>query len=205
MFAIDWITVLFLISGSVSTIILFVVAKRSSSVSNLFFGLSSLSFTLGVLLGLINDDILNIAREWGDLLAMTLVLCGLFVKTRNSKPVFARFPMPMTMLPLIGVLFYPLINQADVIKDLLWITYQGGAIIVAILVITINHLMYKQRALLLLACLMLGSSFVIFWFVTIIDREFSEDIANVLLSAGMLISALGFRKIGELKIKKQNE
>ncbi|MBO6793383.1 MAG: hypothetical protein JJ895_05700 [Balneolaceae bacterium] len=205
MLAIDWISVLFLISGSVSAVILFIVAKRTASVSNLFFGLSALSFTIGVLLGLINDDFTEIAREWGDLLGMTLVLCGLFVKTRNSKPIFARFPMPMTMLPLIGVLFYPLINQAEVIKDLLWITYQGGAIVVAILVISINHLMYKQRALLLLACLILGSSFAIFWFVTIIDRPFSEDIANVMLSAGMLISALGFKKIGDLNIKRQKE
>lgn len=141
------------------------------------------------------------AREWGDLVGITLVLCALFVKIRNSKPVFARFPLPMTLLPLVGIFFYPMIIQADVVKDLLRITYQGGAIIVGILVISINHLMYKQRSLLLVACLIFAISYVSYWFIDFPDLQYLEVSSIILMAIGMLLGALGFKKVSKSEIK----
>lgn len=201
MLSLDWMNILLLISGSISSIILFNVAYRAKSLSNLFFGLSTLCFTVGILVGFFGSNFAELAKEWGDLLAMTLVLCGLFVKTRNSKPIFARFPLPMTLLPLVGVLFYPMINQADVIKEILWITYQGGALIVAILVISINHLLYKHRTLLLLACVVLTSAFALYWFVNILEKSVADNIAFMMLAVGMLIASIGFKRVAESKIK----
>lgn len=137
----------------------------------------------------------------GDLVGITLVLCALFVKIRNSKPVFARFPLPMTLLPLVGIFFYPMIIQADVVKDLLRITYQGGAIIVGILVISINHLMYKQRSLLLLACLIFAISYVSYWFIDFPDLQYLEVSSIILMAIGMLLGALGFKKVSKSEIK----
>ncbi len=205
MLSINWMNILLLISGSISSIILFNVAYRAKSLSNLFFGLSTLCLTIGIVFSFIGSNYSELAKEWGNLLAMTLVLCGLFVKTRNSKPIFARFPLPMTLLPLVGVLFYPMINQADVIKEILWITYQGGALIVALLVISINHLLYKYRTLLLLACVILASAFTLHWFVDIPDNTLATNVALILLAAGMLLASIGFKRVAASKIKTSSK
>ncbi len=205
MLSINWMNILLLISGSISSIILFNVAYRAKSLSNLFFGLSTLCLTIGIVFSFIGSNYSELAKEWGNLLAMTLVLCGLFVKTRNSKPIFARFPLPMTLLPLVGVLFYPMINQADVIKEILWITYQGGALIVALLVISINHLLYKYRTLLLLACVILASAFTLHWFVDIPDKSMATNVALILLAAGMLLASIGFKRVAASKIKTSSK
>lgn len=195
MFDINWINVIYLALGIPSLIIMLSIALKAKSLSNLFFGLSIFSFLIGVGLGYFQQIDSVLAREWGDLVGITLVLCGLFVKTRNSKPVFARFPLPMTMLPLVGIFFYPMIIEADVVKDLLRITYQGGAILVGILVVSINHLMYKHRSFLILACVVFLGSFIGFWFVSIPGYDWVESVSLILLSIGMLIAAIGFRRV----------
>jgi hypothetical protein len=204
MLSINWINILLIISGCISSILLFNVAYKAKSLSNLFFGLSILFLLVGIITGMIVTDYTDVANEWGELLAMTSLLCGLFVKTRNSKPIFARFPLPMTLLPILGVLFYPMINQADVIKELLWITYQGGALIVALLVISINHFLYKHRTLLLLACFILAISFALYWFISISDTLFTQNIALALFALGMLVGSIGFKKVAITKIENQS-
>ena len=201
MFDINWLDVTLVAAAVPSILILFNIAYASKSLSNFLFGLAILSFLLGIGLSYLQQIDPILAREWGDLVGITLVLCALFVKIRNSKPVFARFPLPMTLLPLVGIFFYPMIIQADVVKDLLRITYQGGAIIVGILVISINHLMYKQRSLLLVACLIFAISYVAYWFIDFPDLQYLEVSSIILMAIGMLLGALGFKKVSKSEIK----
>ena len=203
MLDINWIDVTLIAAAIPSLFIMMNIAYSAKSLSNFFFGLAIFSFTLGIGLTYIEQIDPLLSREWGDLIAITLVLCGLFVKTRNSKPIFARFPMPMTLLPLLGIFFYPMIIEADVVKDILRITYQGGAIIVGLLVISINHLMYKHRSLLLISCIIFTISYVGYWFIDIPQFEYLEVTSIILLAIGMLVGAFGFRKVSESKIKNE--
>ncbi len=200
MFDINWLDITLLATAIPSLFIMFSIAYSTKSLSNFFFGLGILSFAVGI--GLTYFDQIDpiLAREWGDLISITLVLCALFVKIRNSKPVFARFPLPMTLLPLVGIFFYPMIIQADVVKDLLRITYQGGAIIVGILVITINHLMYKHRSLLLLSTVIFAIAYVGYWFIDWPDFEYLEVTSIMLMAVGMLLGAFGFKKVSKSKL-----
>ncbi len=202
MLDINWIYVVFFAAGVPAMIIMLGLAYKAKSLANLFFGLSLFSFLLGVTLTYFSQINPDLSREWGDLVAITLVLCGLFVKTRNSKPIFARFPMPMTMLPLIGIFFYPMIIEAEVVKDLLRITYQGGAILVGLLVISINHMMYKHRSVLILSCIVFLVAFTGYWFIELPNKELVQNISLILMSAGMLLGAIGFRKVSLSKINK---
>jgi glucose uptake protein GlcU len=204
MLDINWLDVTLIVAAIPSLVIIFSISYSAKSLSNLFFGLAIFSLSVGIILTYFQQIDSVVAREWGDLIAITLVLCGLFVKTRNSKPIFARFPMPMTLLPLVGIFFYPMIIQADVVKDILSITYQGGAIIVGLLVISINHLMYKHRSLLLLACLIFALAFVGYWFVEIPNYEYTQVSAIILMAIGMLIGAIGFRKVSISKLSNKN-
>jgi|GEM_PF-1146430 len=201
----DWINILFFSCGLPSMIMLYRAAYVAKSLSNAFFGTAILSFLIGTAVGYFDQVDSALAREWGDLVGITLVLCGLFVKTRNSKPVFARFPLPMTMLPILGVFFYPLIINADVVKDLLTITYQGGAILVSILVITINHLMYKHRSILIVAYVIFLVAYVSYWFIDFAEVELIQTIGMILFSVGMLVAAFGFRKVSLSKLNNKSD
>lgn len=205
MLDINWIDITLIASALPSLIIMLGVAYRANSLSNLFFGLAILSFLIGLTLGYFSQIDADLVREWGDLISITLVLCGLFVKIRNSKPVFARFPIAMTMLPLIGIFFYPMIIDAEVVKDLLTITYQGGAIIVACLVVSINHIIYKQRSLLIIACLVFLFSYVGYWFIDIPEFEQFKSLSVIMMGIGMFIGAIGLRKVSKLKINNLQE
>ena len=57
-------------------------------------------------------------------LAITTVLIALSILIRDSKPKFARFPIPMTFFPLIGLFFYPLVMNNSAVKGLLHVTYR---------------------------------------------------------------------------------
>ena len=81
----NWIDILFAVTGLPALVIMIRTAINLKSLSSLFFGLSVFSFLIGVSLGYFDQIDRAIAREWGDLVAITFTLCALFVKTRNSK------------------------------------------------------------------------------------------------------------------------
>ena len=82
-------------------------------------------YLLGSVLSYINVKIfmyigpsylLREVEAWGNFISISLILSALFVIIRDSKPVFARFPMYLTLLPLSGILFLQLFQQAMLLK-----------------------------------------------------------------------------------------
>lgn len=193
----NWIYILYLIVGIPSVINLFFVARKVNSLSVLIFGMALIAFLAGVSVDYLFSSSIKNGREWGDLIAITMTLCGLFIEIRESKPVFARFPMYLTFLPFLTILFYPLVIQSEVIKNLLQLIYQGGAIVVAILVISINQLLHKQRGFLLSACLIFLAAYVSFWFMGEINSFPSKEAAKIIFTIGIIIAAIGFKKSSE--------
>ncbi len=195
----NWTYILFLIVSIPASINLIAIAKKDKSLSSLFFGLSLISFVIGILIEVLLDNDHGFGREWGDLIAITLTLSALFIKTRNSKPVFARFPLYLTLMPFLVLFFYPFVVNAQIVKELLQITYQGAAIIVGILVISINHYLYKERGLLLFSCILLLFSFVLFWFFDGSIPHLSQLLAKIIFSFGIIVASIGFKKISDSK------
>lgn len=192
----SWIYILYILAGIPSLYFLLKLAIDNKSLIESYYGAALLSFLTGVILTFFESYGINpaSAREWGDLVAITLILCGLFVRIRNSKPVFARFPQPLTALPLLIIIFYPMIVDAEVIKDLLMTTFQGGALIVGLLMVSINQFKHKNRLLTIIGFVILSISYVLFWYVPSYEEDVIPNIARVLFTAGMIISVLGFRK-----------
>lgn len=194
---INWIYVLFFLTGVPSIYMLFRIFIEDKSVSSLYFGLSVLSFLVGILLGLHPFFEGKYPVEWGNFIAVTFALSGLFVKIRNSKPVFARFPMYLTALPLVSVLFYPLVLDSLIVKDLLQMIYQGGGIVVAILVLSINQYLHKERGVLLISSAIFLIAYILTWFIT--DFEYSELISQILFSLGIVTATFGFKRVSDSK------
>jgi hypothetical protein len=82
---------------------------------------------------------------WGNFVSISLVLSALFVIIRDSKPVFARFPVSLTLLPLIGIIFFAIIPTSYAIKDILELIMQAGAILVALLLFGVNTYLFKWK------------------------------------------------------------
>lgn len=193
----NWIYILYLSIGIPASLNLFLIARKDKSLSVLAFGVSLLAFLIGVGLDYGFGENLSFAREWGDLIAITTALCGLFIEIRESKPIFARFPIYLTVLPFLSILFYPLIIDSVVIKNLLQLIYQGGAIVVAILVVSINQFLHKQRGYLLTACIIFLISYVCFWFLGDFESFPGRDIAKIVFSLGIIVALIGFKKASE--------
>tara|TARA_R110000868_G_scaffold304437_27_gene565502 strand:- start:10577 stop:11191 length:615 start_codon:yes stop_codon:yes gene_type:complete len=195
----NWTYILFLLVGIPSSISIGVLAKKDKSLSSLFFSLALFSFVIGVIFDLMIESNSKYSREWGDLIAITFTLSGLFIKIRNSKPVFARFPLYLTLLPFLVLLFYPLVVESEVIKDLLQITFQGGAIVVSILVISVNHFLHKNRGVLLLSSMIFLASFILKLSSGVILPIIFIQISKILFSVGIITTTIGFKRISNLK------
>ncbi|MEQ9310506.1 MAG: hypothetical protein RLN90_13710 [Balneolaceae bacterium] len=193
----NWTYILFLVVGIPSATTLFYIAKKDRSLSTLFFGLSLLSFLVGITIDLFAKNGFILAREWGDLIGITFTLSALFIKIRNSKPVFARFPLYLTLLPFLVLIFYPLVINSVVVKDLLQTTYQGGAIIVGLLVLSINHYLYRGRGLFLFASILFLIAFILFWFFSDSLNQLAEVLSKIFFSSGIIVATFGVKKISE--------
>ena len=73
-------------------------------------------------------------ETWGNFISISLVLSALFVLIRDSKPMFARFPIYLTLLPLTGIIFFAVIPTSYAIKDILELIMHAGALLVALLI-----------------------------------------------------------------------
>ncbi|GAB5408856.1 MAG: hypothetical protein BalsKO_12210 [Balneolaceae bacterium] len=193
----NWTYILYLIVGIPSSLTLCIIAKKDKSLSTLFFGLAIISFLVGLIIDFVIKDGVYLAREWGDLTGITFILSALFIKTRNSKPVFARFPLYLTLLPFIVLPFYPLVVNSGIVKDLLQSIYQGGAIIVGLLVISINHFLYKGRGLLIFSTLIFLLAFIIVSFLTNFFPQITVTLSNILFSIGIIVATIGFKKVSD--------
>ncbi len=197
----NWIHILFLISGLPSLFIIVLSGHKTRQLSTTLFGIALFSFLFGISFDLISpEEERSKLRDWLELIAIASALCALFVKARNSKPIFARFPIQLTFLPYLVLFFFPLAIDTLVVKNLLQIIYQGGGIIVAFLLFSINQYLYKNRELLLLSCVLFLSSYILFWIVPANSSAIDLIlISNILFSAGIICISLGLRKLSEIK------
>jgi hypothetical protein len=84
-------------------------------------------------------------ETWGNFISISLVLSALFVLIRDSKPMFARFPIYLTLLPLTGIIFFAVIPTSYAIKDILELIMQAGALLVALLIFGVNTYLFRWK------------------------------------------------------------
>lgn len=196
MLDLNWIDITLFASYLPALYLIFVQAYTHRSLSNLFFGFSILSLFFGLILSYFDYFESQPIRESGSLVAITCVLTALFNLIREFKPKFVRFPIPMTFFPLIGLFFYPLVINNSVVKELLHITYQGGALFVSLLIVALNYVLYKQRMLLLLSWLFFLIAYLFNWFPQLLTlNDYTQTFTTISMSIGILIGAIGLKKL----------
>lgn len=190
-----WIDLVVSLSFGTTFFLLLRYYIRKRSLMVLYFSIAALIISIPYFTDLFMIELPINLFEWGKLISITVYISGLLVLIRESKPIFARFPQYLTALPFVSFLFFPIIVDSIVIKDLLNAIYQGGAIIVTMLVFTLNQAKKNNRRYYVLGLSLLGLAYLTFWlYFNRNTMAYYGWISEILLSAGILITVFRFVK-----------
>lgn len=193
--AAKWVDLFFSLSMGISFILLARNYKRNRSLLELYFSLAVLGVTIPYVFDLFDVYTPYDLFEWGKLISITIYISGLLVLIRTSKPVFARFPQYLTALPFVSFLFFPLILDSTVIKDLINAVYQGGALVVTVLVFTVNLAKQRGRRYYIAGVSLIIASYLIYWlYISQTGETGLIWLPEILFSIGMLITVIRFTK-----------
>jgi len=185
-----WSQILVIFSTLLALFIFFKRIHQAARLINMFVLIPLLLIALTFLASSELDlHIYLIIRDWSLLISATFALTILLKIIRDLKPVFERYPAPFIYTPLILLPVYPFLNDAEVIKNLLNIIFQGGALIVFILITAtvIRKIESAWTAIIMVTSLI--STYSLYWFVPDIN-EIYPWIWHLLLSAGLLTCSL---------------
>jgi hypothetical protein len=185
--------------GTVFVLLIRLFIKRRSLLE-LYFSLAAFLITIPYLFDLFQFQTPFNLFQWGKLVSVTIYISGLLVLIRESKPVFARFPVYLTALPFVSFLFFPLIIDSIVIKDLINAIYQGGALIVTVLVFALKQAKKRNRRYYIIGISCVATSYLSYWLV--FNRSTSVElvwVSEILLCVGILFATIRFIHSEEYK------
>lgn len=196
-----WATlVLILISGYVAAKFFSLTNKRGRlkflglTVASVIFTIMQFSVLLDHLMT--DPSVTGAAEfivEWGHVTSLAFVLSSLAIFIRESKPVFAQFPMIYTAFPLLIILSYLLVQDTYAIKTWLLVIYQGGAITIALLMYSVYTYRRTEYALILGGVIVFLISYILFWSISEIQDSY-QWVWKLLVGLAMVISILGYEQ-----------
>lgn len=131
--------------------------------------------------------------EWGHIIGLAFVLSSLTIFIRESKPVFAQFPMFYTALPLLIVISYLLVQDTYALKNWLIAIYQGGAIVVAFLMYSVYTYRRNEYVVILVGITLFLISYVLFWYTGDFLGNYPW-IWKLLVGLAMITTILGYEQ-----------
>ncbi|TYP95227.1 hypothetical protein LX73_0523 [Fodinibius salinus] len=138
-------------------------------------------------------NITSFITEWGHITCLAFVLSSLAVFIRESKPVFAQFPLLYTALPLLIIVSYLLVKDTYALKNWLLTIYQGGAIAVALLMYSVYTYRRSEYLMILLGVTLFLAAYLFFWF-----NPFAKAIEGwlwkILVAAALWLTVTGYEK-----------
>lgn len=161
--------------------------------------MQSFAFSNGLLDNSTLAAVTQFIIEWGHVICLAFILSSLAVFIRESKPVFAQFPLLYTAFPLLIVISYLLVKDTYALKKWLLAIYQGGAIIVSLLMYSVYTYKRQEYALVLTGAAIFLVSYLIYWYVPGISASY-QWIWKVLVAGAMLTTLYGY----ENALKGQN-
>lgn len=143
-------------------------------------------------LGYVFDE--QLMREWCHVVAISSVLTGLAFLIYYSKPPFARFPIVLCFVPLLIIGTYVFSMHTLVLKEWLLSIYEGGALLIAVLMHAALIKKSYDRIISLIGILIILAAYLLYWFPLYI-AETGDWIWKSFMIAGMFILVHGFNKI----------
>lgn len=196
----NWGALVLVLVGSYATAKLVSMARREESYKYAGLAAAGILFVitqLGVLVQSTTADsitALSLISEWGHILSLAFVLSALAIFIRDSKPVFAQFPLIYTALPVLIVLSYFMVIDTYALKNWLVSIYQGGAIVVGILMYSVYWYRKEIYVIVFAGTILLLIAYVLYWFVPPVGTNYPW-IWQLVLSAGILTLVTGYENV----------
>ena len=197
-----WEALLLSMVGLYATIKLLTLYRSERTLKFLGLGAAGIFFILiqvsilieGILSGYNLTIHSSFIVEWSHVLCLSLVLSALAVFIRESKPVFAQFPALYSALPLLIVVSYVLVKDTYAIKEWLISIYQGGAILVGILMYSVYTYRKNEFAPVLAGVVLFLITFILYWYVPSI-RDSYTWIWKLFLGTSIVVLTQGLAKV----------
>ncbi len=133
-------------------------------------------------------------NDWSTVISISFLLSAAAALIRDLKPVFSRFPRLFTFLPLLLILFYPLIMETLILKMWIIALYQGSAIIIGLLVYSYKTYINSQYGFILVGMIFFFITFVLYWLPQSIF-SLPQYIWVLMTACGILIITVGYSTI----------
>lgn len=154
-----------------------------------------------------SGDMIMIDDMISDLLQISiisLVLTALMIIVRNLRPVIFRYPYFLVYSPLSLPIFFLLVIDTYLIKDLIFMASQGIALIVYLLLLTEEQAIAHKKRFGFIGLLLIIISYTIYWFL--LDLFALPVILWVgTFSIGILLVTDTFTKISIHQLKYMEE
>lgn len=131
--------------------------------------------------------------EWGHITCLAFILSSLAIFIRESKPVFAQFPLFYTALPLLILISYVLVQNTYALKSWLLAIYQGGAIIVSLLMYSVYTYRRSEYAVILSGVAIFFITYTLFWYVPGVSDSYGW-IWKLLVGIAMVVTVMGYER-----------
>lgn len=166
--------------------------KREKSAHLILLNVAMVFYIANNIVYLVDPGLVDVIK-WLNLITLSSLLSSLFGLIRDSKPIFARFPGFLIYLPFITLFFFPLIVDKNILTDLLFGTFQGGCIVVALMIYGIHQLKSGSHIWMLLGAVTFMLAFISYWFLSL-ESETSLVLANLLVIAGLIQVSYGIKQ-----------
>lgn len=202
----QWDAFLLLLVGVYATIKISRLAYQLQNLKFLCFALAAVSFCAGQG-SIVTNSLLSSAGvtynnalvvELSTVVGISFVLCALAVLIRESKPVFAQFPLIYAGVPLLLIISYLLVKDSFAIKEWLISIYQGGALLVALMMYGAHTYRDVNQLTPFIATILLIVTFILYWFIPGMQSTYSW-IWQGGLGLGIIILAKGFELSTEIE------
>ncbi len=198
----DFFNILLLVASAYASFMLFFKAKGTNNSLYIIYGVAAICITvtfLGTPINILSSNFdfvfpYNAYMDWGRIVSLAALMSGLIEFIRQSKPEFARFPKFFVALPVLLVLSYPFIINTIVLKEWLIAIYEGGSLVVALLMHGIHSRKNKVHFIILSGLSLLLVTFILYWFT----KSYIYDY-NMFWQTGLFISIItivsGFNRL----------
>lgn len=201
----DWDALFLLIIGIYATVKTSQLAYQTQSlkylsyaIAILFFSLGQGAMTLQAILSNYNISTdVTLLIEFSTVIAVSFVLCGLAVFIRESKPVFAQFPLVYAAVPLLLILSYWFVKDSFAIKEWLLSIYEGGALLVALMMYGARS--YRSSSVIYFKYMLAATvafliTYVLYWFIPGMQTTYAW-VWQLPLGVAFIVSALASKEL----------
>ncbi|MDG5766495.1 hypothetical protein QA596_03370 [Balneolales bacterium ANBcel1] len=161
------------------------------AISCIFVGIISISGFLEEFFPILDASFID---DWSTVFAVSFLLSAAAALVRDFKPVMTRFPRSFTLLPLLLILFYPLVVEMPVLKNWIISLYQAGALIIGLLIYSYRTSVNAVFAYMLVGLLFFLITYVLFHLP---DRFFvlPEYGWALFTATGILVITVGYQQV----------